>query len=254
VEKEEMKTMKRYFISVGATLAALLMTAACSRPTAVLDNDRMVAILVDVHKAEGILEVQADQYPSDSAMEWLVQSVLDKHGVTKADYDSSLVWYSTHLREFIRVYNKVRVQVAAEQDSLKALLNMEVTSPAGDTAELWRETPYALLDPAHYTGGRVYTVASDSNFRASDSLAFGFRLMNVPKNSHAIATLSLVYDKDSMMTETQVIAAAQHVTLGLRADSTLKLNEVLTSLYIIPSDTGKVTPVVVDSLSLKRFH
>jgi hypothetical protein len=78
--------------------------------------------------------------------------------------------------------------------------------------------------------------------------------MNVPKNSHAVATLSLVYDKDSMMTETQVIAAAQHVSLGLRADSALKLNEVLTSLYIIPSDTGKVTPVVVDSLSLKRFH
>ncbi len=248
-------TRSRYHIvSVGATLAALLMTAACSRPRAVLDDERMVDILVDVHRAEGILEVQSEQYKSDSAMEWLVQAVLDKHGVSKADYDSSLVWYSTRLRDFIRIYNQVRVRVAAEQDSLKALLDVEQPSPMGDTVELWHQTPYAVLRPAHYTGGRVLTVASDSNFRATDSVAFSFRLMDLPRGAHAVATLSMVYEADSMLSTTAVIDAAGRTTLGLRADASLKLHEVMASLYVIPADTAKDALVVVDSLSLMRYH
>ena len=250
-----------------AAVATLWLSASCSsRPDTVLGQDRMVDILVDVHKAEGILEVQSEQYPSDSAMAWLVQSVLTKHGVTKADYDSSLVWYSTHLRDFIRVYNQVRVRVAAEQDSLKSLLNVEVTSPAGDSVDLWRDVPYALMDVTRYTGGQFYTVAADSNFRATDSVDFSFRLMGLPAHCRAVATLSLCYDADSMTTVdyilpavgqevTKALVGPQRVTLGLRADSTLSLKEVQASLYMIAQpDTSHFGPVVVDSLSLMRYR
>jgi hypothetical protein len=255
----------RRAIGVGTTLTALLFVAACSRPGAVLDQDRMVAILVDVHKAEGVIEVQPEQYTNDSAKEWLVQSVLEKHGVTKADYDSSLVWYSTHLRDFIRVYDLVRTLVSAEQDSLKALLNVDVSSPAGDSVDLNREAPYWVLDPAHFTAGKFSTVAADSNFLPADSIALSFRLAALPAHCRAVATLTLAYDKDSMISETVVIPAAdvepksalgaKSVAFGLRADSTLQLTQVLTSLYVLPMpDSTRTGAVLVDSLSLMRYH
>lgn len=230
-----------------------------------LDGDRMADILVDVHKAEGVMEAQPEQYETDSAREWLVQAVLEKHGVTKADYDSSLVWYSAHLKEFIRVYTQVRARMSAEQDSLKALLDVDVASAAGDTVELLRETPYALLDGSVFAGRRVLSVASDSNFRASDSVAWSFRVVQLPRTYRAVATLSLLYDADSMQSQTVVVSEAlpggvalgrkaQSLSLGLQADSTLKLQEVVAALYVWPTDTAQLSTVVVDSLSLRRYH
>lgn len=246
-------------------VATLGMLTACSQSSAVLDRDRMADILVDVHKAEGLFEAQPEQYESDAAKERLVLAVLEKHGVTKADYDSSLVWYSAHLKEFIRVYNQVRTRMTDEQDSLKALLNVDVTSAVGDTVELLRETPYGVWDGSVFAGRRILSVPSDSNFRASDSVAWSFRVVQLPKHYRAVATLSLLYDADSMQSQTCVVSealpegvalgrSATTFDLGLQADSTLQLKEVMAALYVWPTDTTKVSTVLVDSLSLRRYH
>ena len=78
-------------------LLPLLFLSSCAlRPDEVLSNREMVSLLVDLHCAEGILQVAGYNYGHESDVEQYYQVILDEHGVTQAQFDSSLVWYTEH--------------------------------------------------------------------------------------------------------------------------------------------------------------
>ena len=71
-------------------------------PGRYLQPDEMADILYDYHVAEGI--VQTDYNSPDSiAMRAYRVSILQNHGVTEADFDSSMVYYTRHTRELQQV-------------------------------------------------------------------------------------------------------------------------------------------------------
>ena len=92
-------------------LLLILLSSCAIRPDEVLSNKEMVSLLVDLHCAEGILQVAGYNYGHESEVEQYYQVILDEHGVTQAQFDSSLVWYTEHPAYFSRVYPKVRKQI-----------------------------------------------------------------------------------------------------------------------------------------------
>lgn len=77
------------------------------RPRTVLSNRKMVALLTDMHYTEGVIQAAGFNYGHDEAVNGYYAAVLEKHGVTQAEFDSSLVWYTAHPQFFQRVYPKV---------------------------------------------------------------------------------------------------------------------------------------------------
>jgi hypothetical protein len=251
-----MKPLRPLILPALTGLTLLLGVGCSSRPDYVIDDDRMVALLVDVHKAEGIIEVQSEQYPSDQEKQQLVGAVLEKHGVTKAEYDSSLVWYSTHLKNFIRIYNKVRETVneeqsaLARQDSVALLLN-----PTEDAALLPLRATYVVLDAQYSADTWQAQWQADENLLAGDSVAWYWQMQHLPSGAYAVATLTFSYDRDSMTSVTRVDRVGGVGTLSAVADSTLKLQQVSVSLQVrSQSDTTVTPPILVDTLSLIRYH
>ncbi len=89
-------------ISLAFLFVATL--AACSKPQGVLSEEDMAYLLVDIHIAESSLRIfTATPLEKQSYF----NSIFDKHGVTKAIYDSSLVWYSQNPEEYVLVYDLV---------------------------------------------------------------------------------------------------------------------------------------------------
>lgn len=76
----------------------------------------MRAVLHDLHRADAVLQVAGYNYGNDEALAKYYQTVLDKHGVTQAQFDSSLVWYTDHPQRFDKIYPRVVASLEQERD------------------------------------------------------------------------------------------------------------------------------------------
>ena len=244
-----------------AALALAGLTACVRRPDYVLDDDRMTRILLDVHRAEGLLEVQEAQYKTDAERRDVMGAVLVRNGVSRTQYDSSLVWYGQHLRNLIRIYDRVSDSLKAEREAWQALMAAADAAsaapfPAGDSVALWRHEPYAVLDARRLTHFRAWRLAADTSFRAGDSVAWRLRVRQLAPPHYLVATLAWTGEGDSVVASlTEVVRRDTLLTLGLAADSTAAPAAVLFSLALL-KDSAAAADVAVfaDSISAVRLR
>lgn len=105
----------------SAVIVILLLAVLLSscRPSSVLSSREMRALLIDLHRADAVLQVAGYNYGHDEAVAKYYQSVLDKHGVTQAQFDSSLVWYTDNPQIFDKIYPRVVAELEKEQQAWK---------------------------------------------------------------------------------------------------------------------------------------
>ena len=84
------------------------------RPRGVLSNREMRNVLYDLHRADGALQVAGYHYSHDQELAAYYKNVLDKHGITQAEFDSSLVWFTDNPQIFNKIYPKVIARLEAD--------------------------------------------------------------------------------------------------------------------------------------------
>ncbi len=104
-------------ILIGLLFAGLLV--GC-RPKGILHSWEMRAVIVDLHKTDALLQECGLQYGHTEEVNIYYAQVLEKHGVTQAEFDSSLVWYTAHPQLFDKIYPKVVAQLTAEREAFDA--------------------------------------------------------------------------------------------------------------------------------------
>lgn len=105
---------------VVLALCSLFLTIAGCRPRGILHSGKMRDVLVDLHKTEALMVVHNYHHGYEEQRAYYYAEVLEKHGVTQAEFDSSLVWYTAHPKLFDKIYPKVMRQLHAEQDAFLA--------------------------------------------------------------------------------------------------------------------------------------
>ena len=86
------------------------------RPHDVLSNREMRDLLYDLHRVDGAMQVAGYNYGHNEELASYYQSVLNKHGVTQAQFDSSLVWYTDNPQIFNKMYPNVIERLQADFD------------------------------------------------------------------------------------------------------------------------------------------
>ena len=95
-------------------LLSLVLFSSC-RPRGILHSWEMRDLLVDLHKTDALIQVSGMANGNYEAKGYYYAQVLAKHGVTQAQFDSSLVWYTAHPQLFDKIYPKVLAQLKAEE-------------------------------------------------------------------------------------------------------------------------------------------
>lgn len=97
--------MKRIY---GILLFTLVFAWGCNKERKVIPRDEMVSVLVQVHLMDGATQI-AQYNPEVSVPDTLnvYEAVLENYGYTKAQFDSSIQYYSKDLRKFDRIYQEV---------------------------------------------------------------------------------------------------------------------------------------------------
>ena len=73
-------------------------------------------LLYDLHRVDGAMQVAGYNYGHNEELASYYQSVLNKHGVTQAQFDSSLVWYTDNPQIFNKIYPNVIERLQADFD------------------------------------------------------------------------------------------------------------------------------------------
>ena len=112
--------MKGAWVKIGCLLLLCVAMLGC-RPRGILSNKEMRDVLYDLQRVDGALQTAGYNYGHTQEVAAYYKSVLDKHGVTQAQFDSSLVWFTDNPQIFNRIYPSVIARLEADFDVEKQI-------------------------------------------------------------------------------------------------------------------------------------
>ena len=120
-------------------LAVLAVSFVSCRPKGILSSRKMKDVMIDLHKMDGMIEAAHMEYGYDEAKALYYAQVLEKHGITQAQFDSSLVWYTANPALFDKIYPKVvealKNDIAAYEQLHADELNLNPDTVGGEGLE-----------------------------------------------------------------------------------------------------------------------
>lgn len=120
----------------------LLFLIACNHepvPDNLIEEDRFIPLLVDIHIADGYLNSRS-QLPDSLSYRGngLYAAIFKKHQVDSVAFKKSFQYYSKHLEQMGRIYKAVVEQLTAKNDSITKRLaaeEMKIRKHAADSAK-----------------------------------------------------------------------------------------------------------------------
>ena len=94
-------------ILFAITIFLLLLITSCQRDEAeILGRSKMRKVLVDIHLLEGIFSIKQPPL-TEREQVYYYEALFRKHLISRAVFDSSLVYYTRNPKIFERIYNRV---------------------------------------------------------------------------------------------------------------------------------------------------
>lgn len=253
-----MNKFLRFFIFTA--LCIFTLTACTNKPDNVMSQDEMVNFLTDLHKLDGALAIQAFKTDSiDQSRIYYYNALLNKYGITKADFDSSLVWYVDNPKKFSNIYIKVQENLTKFESDVKNRKFHPIDSVALRHSEknIWpNRIAYHLTKDSTTTQIKFSIKNKELQWKDIYSLSFRHRMKQKESGLYPYAVMRIFYANgkvDSVFTKlhNDSILRSYHLILKARYQST------------IDSITGKISGskkmnvkliVTVDSLKLMRKY
>ncbi|WP_430812753.1 MULTISPECIES: DUF4296 domain-containing protein [unclassified Carboxylicivirga] len=199
--------MSRYFILflLGAVLWSCSTRPKVPRHLA--DEERMTAVLADIYQLESVLSQTRLTYNSakEDKVSGYYRNVLDKHGMSKADFDSAMVWYAAHPTVLSDVYEEVIEELSRRDAELKNKMNEE--------KEIKKDLPKVPSRVDLWADTTAFQVPFDEQDSLDNRVPFTF---SVDSLSDGILRLQADYS----FSETGLMDSARMKMVACYADST----------------------------------
>lgn len=229
--------------------------AACSKvPDEILSEKKMQQVVKDMMIAQSMTSADHQSYPDNESKQALYEGVFRKHGITQAEYDSSLVWYGRNLDIYMKVYERVLSDLDKD---IKAL--GDVQADAGpvsnsDSVNIWPRRPYLSLYPEALFNGVVFDSRPETSYSSGSIFVLGMRVWGVRKGMHSFPEVRLSADQgDTIVTVNESIKHDGYQEIWLKTVPTKRVKRVYG--YIRLDNTAPdYYKVYIDSLSLIKYN
>lgn len=247
---------------VVAALVAGSLFASCKPgfPDDVIPESSMEKILYDYHVAQAMAESRTD---SVNYYRYLyVRSVFEKYGITEAEFDSSMVWYSANASYLAKMYGRINERYAAELEALGSTNKVDLyasLSTTGDTANIWHDTGFCLLRPGGINSHYSFTVEADTSFYPGDDVLWQFDNFYVSQEGsrEAYAALIVRYENDSVASAYQHLSTSTTTDLAVRVSGKERIRSLTGFVYFASSENEQKNVfrmMMLNNFKLIRFH
>jgi hypothetical protein len=170
----------------------------------------MMDVLYDIRLIQAIY-VTDGQFSSDEMKDALVAGVLEKHKITQAELDSSLLWYSDNIQSYSAINDSVASRLKAKSEALTSY-RMALNSKGRHKLDLIIPTYYHLDE---YTPTLSFTIDSSriKNIKDINAFHLKFDVQGLSHSQKAEAAVYFTY-KDTSICKVTAIDKNQHYALS----------------------------------------
>jgi hypothetical protein len=194
------------------------------------------------------------------------KAVLKKHGVSQADYDSSMVYYMRHTGELKTIYEHLADRLDAEAKAMGAVVGgapqLMTLSVDGDTANIWAADRSFVLMQHPAFNSYSFRMEADSTFRAGDRFVFTFDTEFVFQDGtrDAIASLAIRLSNDSIISRMVRMSSSSEYRIDVTAPDGLEIKS-LYGYFVLnrrlvgePDSRTTIKLLHVGGIKLIRMH
>ncbi len=235
-------------------LVALCLLSSCKPqvPSRYLQPDEMEDILYDFHLAMAMdpqsgsgassgldaMQMNIGGMPSPESelngyrTRQIEASVLKNHGVTPAEFDSALVYYTRHSDRFQQIYENISKRLSDEAMALGAsasdISNFGENFSTGDTANIWKEMPSHVLTTTEPFNIVSFSLEADTAYHRGDKIVLSFDTQFILQDGmkDAVAMLAVTFQNDSVGTRVVHMQSSENYSLAVSDDQRLGIKNV----------------------------
>lgn len=235
------------------------MISCNNRPDGIVNHQKMVNFLTDLHKLDGALSVKGYADSQNRENIYYYNALLEEYGITKAEFDSSLVWYTKNPKKFDKIYNEV-IEYLNVEDSLqkqRTLAFEDSILNAVKQTDIWKKSrKFAFNNDS--TLNRIEFDIDSAELFSQDiyELKFLHRIAPSDSSTNQHAVLRIHYENgftDSVFTKTHNDSILRRYNLHLVARHKHKIVRLTGSILGSSSFKG-IQNAFVDSISLTREY
>ncbi|MBR5804343.1 MAG: DUF4296 domain-containing protein [Bacteroidaceae bacterium] len=223
--------IKSLFIAISM---AMVVCCTVKVPSEIIQPQKMENILYDYH----LMQSMATELGSSERIKRKMyeQYVFDKHHVTEAEFDSSLVWYMRHTYELENIYKNLNKRYSTQKDELANHIppyeRVKSISPEGDIVNVWDDFNLMRLTISPIGNKLTFELSPDSNYHKRDSIVWNMNVhfLGDTARARAVMSLTMMFDADTIG-HSQVIDHSGAYSLSLACDSNYVLKCILGHVY-----------------------
>ena len=200
---------------VAFVIATILGSCRNGANDMVISEDEMEDVLYDYHIVDGIIRTSSlDSVTTKS----YIESVFNKHGITRAEFDSSMIYYMRHADIMEGIYKRIYTRIENEgrlRGVNGANFNAVSTDANSDTANIWNQEKVFVMTEHVPFNNVGFSFKADSTFKKGDKFVLKFNsdfiIQEGTRNGYAIFTM--VLNNDSAITRTTSLTSQMERSL-----------------------------------------
>ena len=235
-------------------IACLALLSSCGKeiPDEIIQPSKMEKILYDYHLTMGMSDNS-----KNTEKEARKKYIFQKHGITAADFDSSMVWYTRESQELMSIYENLNKRFKREYEHVERLLESREEAntrsfASGDTVDVWMKENILWFTKSPLNNRLTFEIKADSTFHPKDAFDWNMDYYFMTEGE-AIMGLNVIYENDSVIGMTKSITESGPQSIYLHTDSTYNIKSLNGFVYV-PQNQAKQPNILLHKINLTRYH
>lgn len=235
-------------------IACLALLSSCGKeiPDEIIQPSKMEKVLYDYHLTLGMSENN-----KNTEKEARKKYIFQKHGITAADFDSSMVWYTRESQELMSIYENLNKRFKREYEHVERLLESREEAntrsfASGDTVDVWMKENILWFTKSPLNNRLTFEIKADSTFHPRDAFDWNMDWYFMAEGE-AIMGLNVIYDNDSVIGITKSITESGSQCIYLHTDSAYNIKSLNGFVYV-PQNQAKQPNILLHKINLTRYH
>ena len=229
-------------------------------PSQYIQPSDMEDLLYDYHISQAMAELAGGNESYHQTLYFA--AALEKHGVTRAQFDSSLTYYYIRADRLSEMYKHIAkrlsedaLDLGASEGEVNRYANL---SGNGDTINIWAGQLSAMLIPYAPYNRIDFVQKADTSFRNGDSfmLVLNNEFLYQAGMRNAEACITIKYDNDTVVSRAVSVSSSGVSNIRVPECKNRKAKEIKGFIYLVPEReaTNTLKLMIIKDIQLIKFR
>lgn len=223
-------------------------------PSGILSEKNMQSVMADVQLAEAMITSDYSAYSKEGSKEALFTSVFQKHNITQAQYDSSLVWYGRNMDIYMRVCDAVIAQLDKQKDAFGDIQPDAGPVEDKDSVNIWTRRDYVVFQPTDPGYGVYFDYKPSRGYLPGSQFLLSMDVWGLtPDMKHKPVVRLSLQQQDTTITVIREITEDGLFEMFAKTVATKRVMRVYGYIHL-DKTMGNYHRIYIDTICLTRYN